>query len=170
MSGQPVIEPARFARFSGRIEGDLDVARLPRVAELLAEGPGSVHYLVTGSVNDRGHSVLHVQLDGSLPLRCQRCLGVLSQPLHAVRDLVLVPGADEFAPLQDEADTEDVIPEVARLELAPLLEEELLLALPLAPRHEGGDCRTEAAAGGSEATGGTEQPPSPFAALAKLKQ
>jgi uncharacterized protein len=77
---------------------------------------------------------------------------------------VLVPGADEFAQGGDEAQSEDLIPDVAQLELAPLLEEELLLALPLATRHDEGACGT-----------GLEMAPepavaSPFAALAKLKQ
>jgi uncharacterized protein len=164
MSGQPVIEPARFARATGRIEGDLELAGLPRLAEALAEAAGSVRYVVAGSVNERGFSVLHVALEGTLLLRCQRCLGVLPQPVHVVRDLVLVPGADEFAPVEDEAETEDVIPEVPRLELAPLLEEELLLALPLAPRHEGGECRSEVPADAAGAA------PSQFAVLAKFKQ
>jgi uncharacterized metal-binding protein YceD (DUF177 family) len=74
-----------------------------------------------------------------------------------------VPGADEFAQRDDEAEAEDVIPDVPRLELVPLLEEELLLALPLALRHEGAACSEAIAMQPAEAS-------SPFAALAKLKQ
>jgi uncharacterized protein len=164
MFEQPVIEPAKFARSRGRLEGTLQVAALPRVADLAFDGAGAVRYVVSGYQNDRGYSALHVELDGELNLRCQRCLGPLLQPVHSEREIVLVPGADEFAQGGDEAQSEDLIPDVARLELAPLLEEELLLALPLATRHDEGACGT-----------GLEMAPepavaSPFAALAKLKQ
>jgi uncharacterized protein len=123
-----------------------------------------VRYLVSGYVNERGYNALHLELDGELSLRCQRCLGPLSQPVHSEREIVLVPGADEFAQREDEAESEDVIPEVARLELMPLLEEELLLALPLALRHEEGACGAVLEAVAEPVAA------SPFAALARLKQ
>jgi uncharacterized protein len=163
MLEQPVIEPGKFARGQGQLTGTLDLSRLPRVNDLLFDSAGEVRYAVTGYLNDRGHNALHVELDGELKLRCQRCLGPLIQPVRVQRDIVLVPGADEFAQREDEAESEDVIPDVARLALGPLLEEELLLALPLAPRHEEGACDT-----GIETA--TAPAPSPFAALAKLKQ
>jgi uncharacterized protein len=164
MFEQPVIEPARFARSRGRLEGTLQVAQLPRVADLVFDGAGTVRYVVSGYVDDRGYSALHVELDGELNLRCQRCLGPLSHTVRSEREIVLVPGADEFAQREDEADSEDVIPDVARLALAPLLEEELLLALPMATRHAEGACGT-----GLE-TPSAAPATSPFAALAKLKQ
>jgi uncharacterized protein len=163
MSGQPVIEPAKFARGHGKLTGRLDVSALTRVADLLFDTAGSLEYAVSGYVNERGHSALQVCLDGELNLRCQRCLGPLPQPVHTQRDIVLVPGADEFAQRVDEAEAEDVIPDVPRLELAPLLEEELLLGLPLAARHEDGACSTGVALQPAQSG-------SPFAALAKLKQ
>ena len=162
MSGQLVIEPARFARGRGQLTGSLEVAALSRLADLLFNSGGTVEYAVSGYVNGRGHNALHIELDGQLDLRCQRCLGSLVLPVHAQRDIVLVPGADEFAQRDDEAEAEDVIPEVARLELVPLLEEELLLALPLALRHED-ECGAASALQPAQAG-------SPFAALAKLKQ
>jgi uncharacterized protein len=163
MFGALVIEPAKFARERGQLAGSLELAALSRVAELLFDSTGTVQYAVSGYVNARGYNALHVRLDAELSLRCQRCLGPLQQPVHTKRDIVLVPGADEFAQRDDEAEAEDVIPEVARLELAPLLEEELLLALPLALRHEEGACSTGIAAEPAQAA-------SPFAVLAKFKQ
>jgi uncharacterized protein len=165
MSEQPVIETAKFARGRGRVSGALSLNSLARVADLLSDagGEGEVAYEVTGYVSDRGFPALHVKLDGQLILRCQRCLGPLPQHVQSVRDIVLVPGADEFAQRDDESELEDVIPDVPRLDLGALLEEEVLLALPLAPRHEEGACRaaTEAESPGV---------PSPFAALARLKR
>ena len=165
MFEQPVIEPGRFARMGERLSGKRDLSGLPRVADLLSEAGGEVRYAVSGYVNERGYSALHVELDGKLSLRCQRCLGPLLQSVQARREIVLVPGADEFAQRDDETDFEDVIPDVQRLELVPLLEEELLLALPLAVRHEDGGCGP-----GAQAVPARPAGESPFAALAKLKQ
>jgi uncharacterized protein len=158
-----VIEPAPFARAGNRLSGHLEAARLPRVSELLFDGAGSVRYEVRGFVDHRGYNALRVELQGELTLRCQRCLGPMVQPVQVRRDIVLVPGADEFAQREDETELEDVIPDVQRLDLGPLLEEELLLALPLAPRHGEGECTAAVEVEQVPA-------PSPFAALAKLKQ
>ena len=176
MSGQLVIEPAKFARARGELAGSLAVAALSRVADLLfdtgsdsgssdsgSDSGGTVRYAVSGYVNERGYNALHIALDGEINLRCQRCLGSLVLPVHTERAVVLVPGADEFAQRDDEAEAEDVIPDVPRLELMPLLEEELLLALPLALRHEEAACSDVVATQPAEVN-------SPFAALAKLKQ
>jgi uncharacterized protein len=165
MSEQPVIEPAKFARGRGRVSGTLCLNSLARVADLLSDagGEGEVGYQVSGYVSDRGFPALRVELHGQLSLRCQRCLGPLPQHVQSQRDIVLVPGADEFIQRDDESESEDVIPDVPKLDLGALLEEELLLALPLAPRHEEGACR---AATEAESPGG----PSPFAALARLKR
>jgi uncharacterized protein len=168
MSDQPVIEPAKFARGRGRVSGALTLNMLPRVADLVSEasatgGGGTVGYHVSGYVDERGYPALHIELDGDLTLRCQRCLGSLPHRVQSERNVVLVPGADEFAQRDDESESEDVIPEVPRLDLGALLEEELLLALPLAPRHEEGACRAAAEAQSPDV-------PSPFAALARLKR
>ncbi len=177
MSGQLVIEPAKFARSGGRRAGRLTLAELPRVAQQLVElglsselgsgrsqEPGaSVDYEVSGFVSARGYPGLHVTVAGTIVLQCQRCLEPLPVPLAAQRDIVLVPGADEFAQVDDEAEGEDTIPEVAKLDLTELLEDEVLLALPLAPRHEDRAC--EAAV--EPVQDGVD---SPFAQLARLKK
>lgn len=164
MPDQLVIEPGQFARARGRLAGTLEAGTLPRLADALFDTAGAVGYEVRGEVNERGRAVLHIALDGSLDLRCQRCLGRLAQQVRTRRDIVLVPDADEFVQGEDVAETEDVIPEVARLDVSALLEEELLLALPHSARHEEDVCRAEvdapAPAGGS----------SPFAALARLRE
>jgi uncharacterized protein len=162
---EPVmIEPGKFAQGRRQISGTLAPAALPRLSDVLFDTAGEVRYAVAGSVNERGHASLRLALDGELNLRCQRCLGPLAYHVESRRDIVLVADADEFAQGEDAADTEDVIPEVARLDLTALLEDELVLALPLSARHEDGACEVQDAAGeGAE-------PDKPFAALAQLRR
>jgi len=108
---------------------------------------------------------LHLRADAALPLRCQRCLQPLLEPLHVVRDFQFV--ADEAAAesLDNEAEHEVLV--LAReLDLHELLEDELLLDLPLVPRHE--TCpQPLVVVDGEQAA---EPAASPFAALAALRR
>jgi uncharacterized protein len=78
---------------------------------------------------------LQVQASTVLPTTCQRCLGLLELPVDADRALRFV--ADEATALaEDEWADEDVLVLQAELNLHALIEDELLLALPLIPKHE----------------------------------
>lgn len=164
MLEQLVIDPARFAGDRARLTGSLATAGLPRLADQLGDDEGgSIRYAVDGFNTPRGQPALRVKLDGALSLRCQRCLGPLPYRLDTQRDIVLVEGADEFAQSNDEDESTDIIPAVPRLNLRTLLEEEVLLVLPVAPRHAEGECRPD------DMRGTTPERSSPFAALARLK-
>lgn len=167
MFEQLVIEPARFARDGRQLRGALAVASLPRLAEQLDGSGGAVDYEVVGYVTAKGHPALHLTVAADVDLVCQRCLGRLNQRLESQRDIVLVPDADEFAQVNDEAESEDVIPEVARLDLRDLVEDELLLVMPLAPHHAEGACSPpqDRHAGEHDV-----QASSPFAMLSQLKK
>ena len=165
MSEQLVIDPARFARERGRLTGALTSAALPRLADQLHGAGGSIAYLVEGFISERGDPALRVELDGEVELRCQRCLETLRTRVDSRRELVLVQGADEFAQRSDEDETMDIIPAVPRLDLRTLLEDEVLLGLPVAPCHPPGEC---SAPEGQHAS--TPERISPFAALARLKR
>jgi uncharacterized protein len=98
-----------------------------------------------------------------LSLRCQRCLERLPLHLDVERDLVLVADMRELEPRDDEDDDTDAIPGVASLDLREVIEEEILLSLPMAPRHPEDGCTAQPGASGA---GGSD---SPFSALAGLK-
>lgn len=77
---------------------------------------------------------LHLQAQASLHLECQRCLQPTEIPLAIDRWFHFVPGEDAAAQL--DADSEDEVLALTRaLDLRELVEDELLLALPLVPRH-----------------------------------
>ena len=165
MSEQLVIDPARFARDRARLTGALAAGALPRLADQLHAPVGAIAYEVDGFISERGHPGLHLKLDGEAEVRCQRCLGALRTRIESRRDVLLVSGADEFAQRQDEDETLDIIPAVPRLDLRALLEDEVLLALPVAPCHAQGECRPPEGPPGT-----VPERVSPFAALAQLKR
>ena len=132
MCGQLVIEPGRFAREGRQLRGTLAIDTLPRLAGSVLQGSGEVAYELDGFVTAKGHNALRLTVSVTVGLACQRCLERLDQLVESRRDIVLVAGADEFAPPEDEADSEDIIPEPAKLDVRELIEDELLLAMPLA--------------------------------------
>lgn len=103
-----------------------------------------------------------------LPLQCQRCLAPVFEPVRAQRTFVFV--SDEAtAEAMDEESEEDVLVISRDLDALSLVEDELILALPLVPRHE---VCTQAlpAAVADEAFEAASQRPHPFSGLAALKK
>lgn len=120
-----------------RVELSIPVARLERVAGHLADQSGEV----TGSValsREAGRVLAQVQFEARLTLRCQRCLGPQPVLLSGSSEVVLVGSEEEAATVPAELET--ALAPDGRLDLAELVEEELLLALPAAPRHAAGEC------------------------------
>lgn len=111
---------------------------------------------------------LHLQAGARLELECQRCLGPVATALEVDRALRFVPGEDQAAAL--DADSEDDVLALVRwLDLRELVEDELLLALPLVPRHEA--CpQPLPMAGGPALPEDPADRPHPFAVLQALKK
>jgi len=165
MFGQLSIDTAKFAREATELSGAFSPAQMPRVAAQLFDLNGDIRYVVRGYVTGRGGPAIAIKITGSVNLRCERCLEQLQYDLLLERDLVLLNGIDEFEPRDDEDDLVDIIPATPHLDLHATLEEEVMLGLPMAPRHVEGECRVP-----GEVTSDGERQPSAFAVLAKLKQ
>jgi len=151
------IDGLAFARTAAVLKGRLGMESLPRLA--LSGGSGSVlDFILTGEINERGKSGLRLSVDGSVRLQCQRCLGSLEFPVQIEARLEFASSEAEAMAADD--DIERVVAS-RELSVAALVEDEVLLALPMAPRHE--QC-SAAAELGADAT------PSAFQALAALKK
>ncbi len=158
-----VIDSLEFAQTGQSFSGSLPIQGLTRLRDSLADALGEVGFVVTGGRDARRRLTLSVDVRGVLHLRCQRCLGAFDYPLRLVNTLLLVePGAMEAG--ESEAEDAEWVEASATLDLAQLVEDEILLSLPFAPRHEEGACRpgTDAAAGDARV--------SAFAKLAALKR
>lgn len=152
------------------IEDRWPLAGFSRLAESLSAVPvdetvawqaGARLRPVTGGEPERW---LHLQARTTVPLQCQRCLGPLAQPIEVDRRFLFVADEDEAERLDEESE-DDVLVLQPRLNLAELLEDELILALPIVPRHEG-DCPEPLRPAGADDAG----LPHPFAALAALRK
>jgi len=156
-----IIDSAAFAREGRHIAGIKPVGQFERLAEIVVADSGDVHFEITGFRDeDRNALFLDIVASATLMLRCERCLEAMPWPVQAEGRLLLVPPGE---PLPDEELDEeefDPIHASTTLEVLPLVEDEILLALPYAPRHE--QCDPPRPIGGTEKK-------SPFAALEQLR-
>lgn len=167
-----------FAQAGGLLSEATPLAQWSRLTEEAAQAvpeapPVEVrwraHGEMRGSAAGPGVPWLHVEAETELPLVCQRCLGPVPTPLSVDRWFRFV--ADEAtAAVEDEEAEEDVLALQADFDLRALVEDELLMDIPLAPRHE--VCpqqpRFSAVDEDFEAAGGDK--PNPFAALEALRK
>lgn len=161
MFTRPFIDSLDFARRGGELSGEVPVAELPRMADVLADSAGEISYVLRGFTGKDGKPQLELILEGVCNLRCQRCLNALPYPIKLVSKLRLVSeGETEGTDIED--DEVDNIPAEKRLDVLALLEEELLLSLPIAPKHASGECEI--------AVEGLNRSNNPFAVLAGLKK
>jgi uncharacterized protein len=136
--------------------------------DILENPQGILSYTVQGGVDKLGSHFLDVSVVGQCQLRCQRCLNGLDYPLRLDTRLLLLDQSslDELDGSVAGGDAEefDSILVDIHLNVLDLLEEEILLSLPIAPKHELGACQVA----DGESTHREEK--NPFAVLAKLKR
>lgn len=167
MFARHFIDSLDFARKGLELRGEIAVSEMSRLQDVLAAPEGKVSYVLRGVQGKNGEPVLELALEGNCQLRCQRCLQALPYSIKTVSFLMPVPEDELEGSLADggeleEEDGVDYIPANAHLDVLALIEDEILLGLPLSPRHEVGVCK--AASGGAPVE---EQ--NPFAVLRELK-
>ncbi|OGS95543.1 MAG: hypothetical protein A3G79_00605 [Gallionellales bacterium RIFCSPLOWO2_12_FULL_57_18] len=168
MHARPFIDSPDFARNGQKISGAVPIAELPRLLDVLENQHGVLSYSVQGVVDKLGNPSLDISIAGSCQLRCQRCLKGLDYAIQLDTRLLLrnqesLDALDDNVAGGDEEEFDSILAD-AHLDVLDMLEEEILLSLPIAPKHELGACQ----AADSENAGEQEQ--HPFAVLAKLKR
>lgn len=149
-----------FARDARVLQGTLAVSAMERLHDLLAEVSGEVSWQLEGFRGERGEPMLRLTVGGCIPLACQRCLEAIPFELEVDSVLEVVPANADLSQDELEDDSRDFLPVEKELDVAELVEDEILLSLPVAPRHE--RCGLPGAADAGERI-------NPFAALAELK-
>jgi uncharacterized protein len=177
MSAKPIdplrLDVAALAAEHGEQCGQWPLADLERLAGsvLPDETPGAqVHWQVEGDLRPQAGSGpeiwMRLTAQAGLAMRCQRCLGAVPVPLDLDRWIRFVPDGSLAETL--DAELEDDVLELQRwMNLRDMVEDELLLALPLVPRHD--SCPTPLPMPAADEPAGEAPPAHPFAALAQLR-
>lgn len=135
---------AAFALAAGHLTGAWPLADMARLQQdALPLSPDSPAHSAAWSARGEQRVVgggdvqtwLHVQASTALSLCCQRCLQPMTVVLDVRPDFRFVHG-EALAEQLDEHSEEDVLSVPDSLDLLALIEDELILALPLVPRHD----------------------------------
>ncbi len=179
------IDPRQLAQKADTLSGQTPLAAfarlsegLPELAAALAPVRWSAHAewraplgeLATDAARaaaPESELWLQLRLQAEVPQVCQRCLSPYAQPIEVERWFRFV-ASEAIALAEDDDSEEDLLVLEARFDLAALVEDELLLALPLVPMHE--QCPEPVRMSAGELPEIEPEPrPNPFAALAALK-
>lgn len=187
------LDVASLAEDGCPLQGQAQLGELPRWAELLHPGADPSSHTVSWSAQGelrgrratRAEIWLHLQIQTSIALTCQRCLGPVDTPMQVDRWFRFVEDETQAATLDEETE-DDVLVANKAFDLIELIEDELLLAAPIVPRHN--TCPAplrvneeaaeppvpqspEASQPDTAGAGTNNAPrPHPFAALAGLKE
>lgn len=160
------LEVDRLSRGAAALDFNVELTQLPRLSSRAELIGGSVHGTVRFG-RDSGRAVADVSLEGAARLTCQRCMQPMTLPLSGHVKVALLSSAAEASTLEDAF--EPVLASEGRISVGELIEEEVLLSLPIVPMHvEDGQCPSPGAhnaAGDAPADAVTQRP---FARLGEL--
>ena len=122
-----------LAERQAALEGEIEQRRLARLAESLHAADRSVRASMRFRQRAGGALIAELDYDTTVELTCQRCLESYAQPLAGHVALALLDSADAGASAPP--DCEPVELDDGRLQAARLIEDELLISLPLVPKH-----------------------------------
>jgi uncharacterized protein len=112
---------------------------------------------------------LRLKVQASFPMECQRCLTPVDIPLEVDRAFRFVADEATAEALDDESE-EDLLALSREFDLRELIEDELLMALPVVPKHDECPTAVPLASSDDDFEEASAVKPNPFAALAGLRK
>lgn len=161
------VDALKLCQQSVKVSGFLPLANLQRLSRQLYVAEGDVQAELVFSIDEQSRKTISGHLEAALPLVCQRCLERLDVTVTSEFALALVWNDDQAAQLPRTLDP--VLMEGEELDLLEIVEEELLLALPLVALHEPGVCQPPELLNQSVDDEAVEERINPFQVLASLK-
>lgn len=131
------VDPRRFCKDSQSWETRSEVSAFPRLAHEFTQG--ELFCRVDGRADTFGSLSLRLTIRGEVGLTCQRCLGSMQHAVLVERTLYLARNETELERLDAMPDS-DAILVGETLDLLDLVEDEVLLSLPLVAMHAEGEC------------------------------
>ncbi|HET8749024.1 MAG TPA: YceD family protein [Ramlibacter sp.] len=165
----------RFAEEGGVIDSSEHLRSFQR---LVAETPPgadiarNVRWRARGELLNAHHLQpqvwVHLEADTTLPLVCQRCLTPVDVPVDVRRSFRFVADEATAAAEDDEAE-EDLLALSRSFDLLELVEDELLMELPVAPRHDVCPGPVKMSVSDPDFDAAAAEKDNPFAVLGRLK-
>lgn len=163
------IDPFRMAQNGLKLEGILPISTMNRLAGLLSDNEGEVAVTMNFDIDETGLPFMHGKFQSKLSLICERCMTPMLVNIGVECFLAILKSErkiEELAELYDPW----IIENNDLVLLSSVVEDELILALPLVPRHEHACLPKEAWYRGDDIDESEkEKKVSPFDVLASLK-
>jgi uncharacterized protein len=158
-----LLDPTRISTKPLVFKGSFVPADLERLQDAIADERGELRYEITATLDRQRRRVVSCIIEGFVFLICQNSLEAFRHEITIRDRLVLVHDESGLPSVEEEGEDEDYVVADEPLDIRDLVEDAVLLALPMIPRKPGTEGAVKGEAGGAPK-------PSPFAALASLKK
>jgi uncharacterized protein len=162
------VDPLKYADQNKVLEGEIALELMPRLLEIVLESEAEVKIRLEFDRDEQKLRVLKGQLSADLVLVCERCLEPVNKRVESEFALGIVLTDEQAKNLPGYYEPLLVDPE--SLELLEVIEEELMLSLPMFAYHD--DCELDTSALRNEEVEQSqkdEDKPNPFSVLSELK-
>ena len=146
-------------------EGRVPLSSMPRLREALVDAEGEVAFALEFDRDAMQVPYVELRIDAELPLQCQRSLQRFLLPVQIRQRLGLIRDEADEAALPEGYEAL-LVPADGRLHPLDLVEDELILAMPVVAVAPGAEVVEREFVPGAEETAEAN----PFAALAGLKK
>ena len=137
MRDEDRIDPATFAIKAKVWKGVLKPGDLPRVADLVASPEGELHYEVSARLDNKRRKLVSCIIKGFAQLTCRVSMEDFRYEIDVEDRLVLVDDESHLPPIEMESEEEDFVVADGPLDVRELVEDAVILALPMIPRKPG---------------------------------
>jgi len=136
----PVVDSVQFARSHGEVHCSVAISELKRLAQTVSGAEGEFRVWLQGFENPDARPCLRLRVSGKVEVVCQRCLEPLTLEIATDRSFLLAEREQDLTELSEEADDIESLLADSKLDALALVEDEILLQIPMAPMHDEGSC------------------------------
>ncbi|HET8707387.1 MAG TPA: YceD family protein [Pseudomonadales bacterium] len=170
---QKVIYPYKLAASGGEMAGDVALDQFHRLSGYLLDTDGKVEAKLEFGETEKGMPLVTGHIRAVVRRECVNCAHAVEEKIDFIPQIVIVKSEDEASELDESLDP--VILTDEKIGLVDLIEDEIILALPILARHPEGQCDPSYYAWKAQQesqlkNAGVGKKENPFSVLAKLKQ
>lgn len=164
------VDAVKLVNVNQQFNAKINSENLTRLQAAVSRSGDIVECEIEFHQDESKHRLMTGSIDTQVSMICQRCLDEVELPIHSRFQIGLVFNDEQAAQLPRVYEPVE-LDEDGRLNLWEVIEDEVLLALPMFPAHAEGECQLKALSEPSvETTDSSDERDNPFAVLAKLKQ
>lgn len=165
------LDVSGLVRREAEFEGSVPIGQFKRLSLYLTSDGGFFSATMRFTTDANGKKIAVGHMRGELLLSCQRCLDVMAYPFDSPFCFGFVETEEQADKLPDEYDPM-FMDDRGKVHVVDLFEDELILMLPQAARHESDQCEIDAkySAELTELEEPMEAKPNPFSVLKCLNK